>query len=377
MLKRRRNMCKVFGKIIGVVVALWAFEVQADVNVAIIAPRAGHLQKFGEELIGGAQIAVNEINANGGIKGEKVNLVVVDDQCDDRFAVSTAQMMSISQSYKMDVVIGPYCSNAFDKVSDIYANAKIFQIIPTATVASNPQKKYNGLVKMVGSVSAQGHDFYQYYHNNFDGKYVALVYDTDIRNVVEIAASVQKEFKEGGVATLLKSYHFNQYPNNYGTLAEDIVNAGNDIVYVLGKAEPIAQLSRELKDLNREVVIFTNRYQSEGNYQELMGDLAEGSYFLALPSLKDNPSFTETLVQLRLNGQEPRGLGVYSYSAVRLWEDLVKKANSLKYDDLSDTLNKNQLKTTFGEVTYVNGNPEKSINYSIYKLQNGEYTQVY
>lgn len=370
-------MLKNIGKIICSALLLLSFNAKADVNMAVIAPRVGHLKKFGDELISGVRIAVDEINSNGGIQGEKINLVEVDDQCDDKFAVSTAQMMSISQSYKMNVVIGPYCSNEFDKVSDIYANAKILQIIPTSTLKSSAEKKHEGLIKMVGSVGAQGHDFFNYYRDNFMGKNVALVYDNDIRNVVEIAASVQSEFSQAGKPQLLKSYHFNQYPDNYGQMAEDILKVGNDIVYILGKSNKIAQLSRELKDIDKEVVIFTNRYQAEGSYQELMGDLAEGSYMLALPSLKNNPAFTETLVKLRLKGAEPEGLGVYSYSAVKLWEELANKAKSLKYDTMTKTLNESHLDTAFGEMMYLNGNPEKSITYSIYKIQDGEYAQVY
>lgn len=105
--------------------------------------------------------------------------------------------------------------------------------------------------------------------------------------------------------------------------------------------------------------------------------MAEGSYFVALPSLKDKPSFTETLVRLRLQGAEPEGLGVYSYSAVKLWQELVDKADSFKYGDLAKALGKDKVETVWGERTFVNGNPDKSINYGIYKLEGGEYTQVY
>lgn len=87
----------------------------ADVNVAVIAPQSGSREMFGREIWEGAQIAVDELNENGGLHGEKVNLIMIDDRCDDRFAVSTAQMISLhmSRKDKVNLVIGPYCSNAF------------------------------------------------------------------------------------------------------------------------------------------------------------------------------------------------------------------------------------------------------------------------
>ena len=66
-----------------------------------------------------------------------------------------------------------------------------------------------------------------------------------------------------------------------------------------------------------------------------MGSYSQGTYFIGLPSLKDNPDFTETLVKLRLLGVEPEGLAVYGYSAIMLWQEIVSKADSFKYQKLA------------------------------------------
>ena len=170
-------MSKTFLKIISVLSLLLPAAASADVNVAVIAPKAGEYKSFGDEIISGVRIAVEDINARGGLNGEKINLITVDDQCDDRLAVSTAQMMAVNTSPKdkMSLVIGPYCDNAFDEVAAIYAKANIFQIIPTTISAREATKNHKGLVKMVGYKDRQGKDFYNYYKNNFADKRVALV----------------------------------------------------------------------------------------------------------------------------------------------------------------------------------------------------------
>ena len=168
-------MSKTFLKIISVLSLLLPAAASADVNVAVIAPKAGEYKSFGDEIISGVRIAVEDINARGGLNGEKINLITVDDQCDDRLAVSTAQMMAVNTSPKdkMSLVIGPYCDNAFDEVAAIYAKANIFQIIPTTISAREATKNHKGLVKMVGYKDRQGKDFYNYYKNNFADKRVA------------------------------------------------------------------------------------------------------------------------------------------------------------------------------------------------------------
>ena len=372
-------MSKTFLKIISVLSLLLPAAASADVNVAVIAPKAGEYKSFGDEIISGVRIAVEDINARGGLNGEKINLITVDDQCDDRLAVSTAQMMAVNTSPKdkMSLVIGPYCDNAFDEVAAIYAKANIFQIIPTTISAREATKNHKGLVKMVGYKERQGKDFYNYYKNNFADKRVALVYDSNNREIVEIAAAIQGEFRKEGDADKLRAFSFETYNQNYGRLAGAIFKNNIDLAYILGKSRSIAKLSKELKSEKKDFVIFTNKYQAQDDFNRIMGDLAEGSYFIALPSLKDNPNFAETLVKLRLLGVEPEGLSVYGYSAVKLWEELVEKADSFSYNKLASVLNSQSVDTGWGETMFNNGNPQNSINYGIYQLQSGEYTQVY
>lgn len=352
---------------------------QAIVNVAVIAPLAGEYQTFGTELVNGVKIAVDEINDNGGLNGERINLITVDDQCDDRLALSTAQMMAlnVSKKDKMNLVIGPYCSNAFDQVAEIYAKAGIFQIIPTTISSEQAKRSHKGLVKMLGFHERQGKDLFKYYQNHFDGKLVGLVYDTRQADLVEIARVIENEFIQNGNENDIQIYNFADYNNDFESMAEDMLNHQVEMAYIMGRPKAVAKLAKALKKEDEEFIIFTNRYQSEKSYEKIMGDLAEGSYMVALPSLKDNPAFTETLVKLRLLGVEPEGLSVYGYSAVKLWEDLVNKADSFKYNKLADAVNNKKIETSWGELMFTNGNPDNSINYSIYQMHAGEYTQVY
>lgn len=371
-------MIKFLLKIIPCAGLLIATCARADINMAVIAPQAGEFKAFGDELIDGVQIAVDDINARGGLRGEKINLIRVDDQCNDIFAVSTAEMMAVNTSdYKISAVIGPYCQNSFKKVSDIYAKAKIIQIIPTAVSERNAALNHSGLVKMVGTIDRQGTNFYNYYKKNFDGEEVAVVYDGMIDDVVEVASAIQDEFRKAGQPQDMQGFNFASYNGNIDKMADDILATNASVAYIMGSPKKIAKLARILKYEDPQFAIFTNRYQGNDEYMKIMDDYAEGSYALALPSLKDNPAFTETLVRLRLIGAEPEGLGVYGYSAVRLWEELVEKADSFDYAKLSSVLNNSSFETAWGEMEFNNGNPGNAVNYSVYQVQGGEYTQVY
>lgn len=359
--------------------AIYPRAAAADVNIAVIAPLSGEYQKLGQEVVGGVKIAVDEINADGGLRGEKINLVTVDDPCNDLLAVSTAQMIAVNSSAKdkMNLVIGPFCTNSFSEAADVYAKAKILQIVPTPVADAGIQNSHKSLIKMVAGIQQQGHDFFKFYLKNLSDKKLALAYDSRDKDVVETAAVIQEEFHKAGKLLDFKSFNFNNYNQDYDKMAEDIIDGGFGAAYIIGTAKEVSKLAGELKSEDSQFVIFADRYQVGEKYLEELGSMGNGSYFMALPSQKDNPEFTETLVKLRLLGVEPEGLSVYSYSAVKLWEEMVNKSKSFAYDKLAEAVNNNSFDTAWGEVSFENGRPKNAVTYSVYRLNDGEYTQVY
>lgn len=351
---------------------------EAAVNIAVIAPKSGDYSDAAADLAAGVRTAVSEINAQGGLLGQSINLIEVDDQCDDRFNVSMAQMMAVNSSAedKMNLVIGPYCSNEFAKVADIYAKARIMQIIAQPLDGEKLAVSRQGLLKLSGQSSGQAEEFFEYYKLKFMNQNVALVYDGSMRFAVETAAAVQKIFADEKLPHRLTAYNFANYGKDYTQMAREIL-LNNQIVYILGDSKETAKLTREIGDLKNGTAVFTDRYGLRENYANIVDAGQEGLYFMGLENLKDNPQFAETLVRLRLQGQEPRGLGVYGYLSVALWKNLVLKSKTFNYDAVSATAAAGKIGLPWGNVKFEKGNPDKSAPYGVYSFRDGEYTQVY
>ncbi len=371
-------MSKLFAYILLAMALFGQTSAQAEVNIAVIAPREGDFSRFGEEIIYGVRTAVNDINRSGGLSGEKVNLITVDDRCDDNLAISTAQMIAVnvSEKDKVALVIGPYCPNELDTVTGIYAKAKVFQIIPMAVNTSRFEKHLPGLVLLAGDKNRQSADFYKYYVRHFNNQKVALIYDSNERDSIDTAAALQREFKNNGKLGLLQAYSYASY-EDIDALSEEVLKDGIRIACVLGAPRQIGEISYELKSADKNFVIFIDKYAAQEDYARIMGDLADDTYYIGLPSLKDNPDFASTLVKLRLLGMEPEGLGVYGFSAVKLWAELVGKTGSFAYDDLAKALAEGPVSTTWGEVSFQRGIPAGTLNFNIYRHVDGQYTQAY
>ena len=349
----------------------------AEVTVAVITPKAGDYAVQGAEITRGAKKAVEEINAAGGLKKQKIKVLDIDDQCRDSTAVSTAQMLSLGQSRKISLVIGPYCANAFADVASIYAKAKIFQIIPTTIDAANGKVMQKGLIKMLGYTTEQAADFFNFYNAHFAGEKVAMVSNIKQSQSVETAEAVTAQFAKHGKAVVLQGYTYDMTNGDYKALAKIIIKAGNGVAFITGTSKNIRKMARQLRLLNKEIKIFINKYQATGEFLPYMEELAEGTYVLALRGKNDDPEFAEELVKLRLSGFETDGLALYGYEAVKLWAALVQKADSFDYAKVSKTANNEKIKTDLGHFMFHNGIPQKNENYAVYQYQNGALAKVY
>ena len=110
--------------------ALGATSAAAEVLIGVAGPMTGKDAWFGEQLQRGAELAVADLNAAGGVLGEQVRLVTADDFCDPEQAVAAAKKLV---SDGVVFVVGHYCSHASIPASEIYEAAGVLQISPAST----------------------------------------------------------------------------------------------------------------------------------------------------------------------------------------------------------------------------------------------------
>lgn len=377
MIMQKRISGFLFAALVEVAAVLSCFDVQADITLAIIAPKAGEYAQSGQELFNGAKLAVKEINDNGGLNGEKLDVLTIDDRCDDRLAVSTAEMITLLNSKKIGLVVGPYCANQFDTTADIYEQAKIFQIVPTTVAYNTGGSNKKGQILLLGTKAQMSGDFFQFYNRNFAGLKVGFVYnDKPEDGYADAAKTLYDEFRRFGKGDLLKFYALNHEQGGVNDTAEKMKKDGINIAFVLGEEDETVPFMRTVKEAVPDIILFTSKSLMAPGQLEKLGTAAEGLYMMALPGIKNSLMFTENLVNLRLLGIEPEGLEVYSYVAVKLWGDLAKQVKSFQYDKLAQAANSAELREKWSEFLMHSGSI-KSVKYVIEQYQNGGFKQVY
>jgi branched-chain amino acid transport system substrate-binding protein len=124
----------------------------ADIIVGVAGPMSGQYAIFGEQMVHGAQTAIDTINARGGISGEQLRLDVGDDGCDNR---KTEEVAKTFVSSGASVVIGHFCSNAALIGAKIYEAANIPMISPSASQPSLAESVGWNTVRLASRDDAQ------------------------------------------------------------------------------------------------------------------------------------------------------------------------------------------------------------------------------
>ena len=120
--------------------------------------------------------AIKDINAKGGIKGDKLVGVEYDDACDPKQAVAVANKIV---NDGIQYVIGHLCSSSTQPASDIYEDEGILMITPGATNPELTQRGYQHIMRTAGLDSSQGPTAAKYILETVKPQRIAIIHDKE------------------------------------------------------------------------------------------------------------------------------------------------------------------------------------------------------
>lgn len=141
------------------------------IKIGLSTPVTGEIASYGEALQGGAQLAVSEINAAGGIDGRLLELIVEDDKCTKDAVSAVSKLVNIN---KVHAVLGPTCSSAAAPSVPIAQGAGV----PIMIQATAPELTAIGdyVFRINPSDAFQGKFSAEYMYNELGKRKVAVLY---------------------------------------------------------------------------------------------------------------------------------------------------------------------------------------------------------
>jgi branched-chain amino acid transport system substrate-binding protein len=157
------------------IIATLASPALADIAIGTVGPMNGTFQLFGEEMQAGAARAVADINAEGGVLGQKLTLEVGDDNCDRAQATAVANQMI---GKNIVFMAGHFCSFASMAAAPVYARAKIAEISPASPYPKfTDERPGPGVFRLCGRDDDQGRVAGAFLAKRFAGKRIAFADD--------------------------------------------------------------------------------------------------------------------------------------------------------------------------------------------------------
>ena len=158
---------KLIGLALGASLALSTAAFAQDITIAVAGPMTGGESAFGRQMKNGAEQAMADLNAAGGVLGKKLALDVEDDACDPKQARSVAEKIA---SAKIPFVAGHYCSSSSIPASEAYADGNVLQITPASTNPLFTERKLWNVARVCGRDDQQGLVAAEYIAKNLQGQ---------------------------------------------------------------------------------------------------------------------------------------------------------------------------------------------------------------
>jgi branched-chain amino acid transport system substrate-binding protein len=333
--------------ILAALAAAGAHHVRAEILIGFSTPLTGPQAWVGEPHLAGTELAVADLNTKGGILGQPLRLVLVDDGCDAELAPLAAQKL-VSEA--VAVALGATCSGAAIPAAEIYRRAGILMIEAGATNPRLTEDKNGHVFRVVGRDDRQGALAGDYLANRWSDSNIAIVHDGSAFGQ-GLAEQVKKRLNQHGISEALFAT-YQPEALDYSDLLDQLRTASIEVVYLGGYSPDAGLIIRQARDRAYGVQLVAGDSLSTGEFWLVAGRAGEGTLFTSFSDPTHEPRAAEIMARLRGQLQQPNARAVYSYAAVQLWAQAVEKAGALEPDAVAAMLHGNEFDTLLGTIGF-------------------------
>ena len=194
-----------------------------------IGPTTGATAIYGTAVKNGAQIAVDEINAAGGINGKQIEYRFEDDQNDAEKAVNAYNTL---KDWGMQMLVGTTTTAPCIAVAGKTASDNMFQITPSASAPSVLSSGNGNLFQVCFTDPNQGIASAQYIAENKLAKKIGIIYDSSDVYSSGIEEKFEAEAKTQGLNIVSKAAFTADSKTDFGTQLQKAKDAGADLLFL-------------------------------------------------------------------------------------------------------------------------------------------------
>jgi len=319
-----------------------------EILIGLAGPMSGPFAVFGKQMKAGAELAVNQINANGGVHQRKVRLIIEDTKCEGDRAGSVANRMV---GKEVAVVIGHFCSRSSISAAPIYAQNKIVQISPASPNPHFTSQRPNpagGTYRLGPKSDAEALAIARHLEQLPRQQSIGLLHDGSAygKGLVE---AVRSAFSDKRRKFALVD-EFRPGQKSYKRLIAKLHDSAVDVVFIGGYHADIGLIARQAKARGYDLQIIAGDPILTDDFAEVAKEGAVGVVAIAPPDPVMSKAAQELVAKLDAEGTDPDGYVLPTFAALQIWA--AAGATSLDYLAVIQALNTQTFKTVLGEVSF-------------------------
>jgi branched-chain amino acid transport system substrate-binding protein len=366
------KMLRLTGLAAGLSLAFSGAALAQDITVGVAGPLTGQYASFGQQFKNGADLAVIDINAAGGVLGKKIKIAMEDDACDPKQARAVAEKLV---GLKVPFINGHFCSGSSIPASDVYAEAGVLQITPAST---NPKFTERGMwntFRVCGRDDQQGAVAGKFISERYKGKNIAILHDKSTYGK-GLADETKKAINKAG----LKEKMYEAYTageKDFNALVSRMKAAAIDVVYVGGYHTEAGLILRQMRAQGMDSQLISGDALATNEFWSITGDAGEGVLFTFGPDPRKRPTAAAVVKKFKDKGIDPEGYTLYTYASMQIWAQAANKAKTTDPKKVAETVRSGTWDTVLGPISYDKKGDITKLDYVFYEWKkDGSYAEL-
>jgi branched-chain amino acid transport system substrate-binding protein len=342
------------------------------IKLGVPGAHSGDLASYGLPTVKAAELVVKKINAQGGVLGKQVELLVEDDVCKPEVAGNTATKLV---SDGADVILGHICSGATKAGLGFYKDAKIVAMSPSATTPDLTMSgDYPNFFRTIAHDAVQAKLQVKFATEVLKVKKIAVLHDKGDygKGQAELA---RKYFTEAGIEVVLFE-GVTPGAVDYSAIVTKVRRFKPDLVVWGGYHPEASKIVSLMRKKRMKTAFIGGDGVKDDTFIKVAGKYAEGVYATGPMDISKNPLAIQAKKEHQdAYGSDPGAFFDAAYSAALALLNAVDKAGSTDYDAIVKVLHTEYVDTPLGKIRFDENGDATGIGFSVYWVENGTFVE--
>ena len=346
-------------------------KADSEILIGVLVPTSGTEAYYGKDMLQSYELAVDEINAAGGILGKKLALYQADDGADANMASQAASKITAK---KPDFVVGGYASNATIPALQLFHDQNLIMMVSAANSTEITKLGLNQTF-MVNSPGTHAAVTLTDLCKSLNTKKVALVHQGDAytKNLSDICSDV---LPKNGMEIATVQVMEKGSPD-VSAIVTAIRNSGADFVYWCGYHSDGSNVIKQLRQGGYEGNIAVGDGSSSVELITACGPAGEGVYVTSPPFVEFAEGGDKFIADYKAkHGMDPGTYATLCYDTIYVLKEAIEKAGSMEFEKVRENVQNIEYKGLSGLIKFTDDRELAVSNFIILKINNGKFDLV-